>query len=241
MAGGPRASRRQPRRSSRARPRGISYQEDPSSSDSVIYDSSTDYTLPPEARTRLRRKSALFNGRVGRPSSNKRQATSTSLEASSNKKPRKAEPNKQGPGPWDAKDVVEDGKIPAWHTLPYHILVQVFQYAVRPESQTRPLPRSSIHWLLGTSRLCKTFAEPAITVLYYSPPLESPSRAYRLLSHLQAQDDNSMFNYRAKIRYLSIEPSLLSRKYQGHGWVLLELRMTLSYLPLLALEGMPRG
>ena len=109
------------------------------------------------------------------------------------------------------------GITPSWQTLPYHILVQVFEYAAWPLVEDYIHPLQSIPWLLRAARACKAFAEPAISALYYAPPLSPPYRARGLLAHLQAQNDRSMFNYRAKVKYLDIDSSAtLYRKHWGH-------------------------
>ena len=117
----------------------------------------------------------------------------------------------------NASAILSGGNIPPWHTLPYHILVQVLGYAAGPLIEDYVVPLKSIEWLLGTALVCKAFAEPAISVLYHAPPLSPPSRARGLLAHLQGQDDKCMFNYRAKVKYLDFDGSAtLYRKNQGH-------------------------
>ena len=108
------------------------------------------------------------------------------------------------------------GKPIPWATLPYQILVAIFDYASYPLVSETNIPLSSITWLLRTATCCKTFAEPALTVLYRSPPLTPPTRARALIEHLTSQDDQSI-NYRAKVKYLVVEASsTLLRKYAGH-------------------------
>ena len=97
------------------------------------------------------------------------------------------------------------GKAMPWPTLPYHILLAIFEYASRPLMNDTLQPTPSIGWLCGVALCCKAFAEPALSALYYTPPLYPPSRAHHLLSHLIAHKDTSTFNYGAKIKYLNIE------------------------------------
>ena len=107
-------------------------------------------------------------------------------------------------------------RSPPWHSLPYEILLQVFQYASYPlcDSLFRPTP--AIAWLLRSALLCKAFAEPALSALYYSPPLYPPTRARGLLACLTAQSLTSTFNYKSKVKYLEIEAtSILLHKYLG--------------------------
>ncbi|MCJ1387242.1 hypothetical protein MMC18_000082 [Xylographa bjoerkii] len=118
---------------------------------------------------------------------------------------------------------------PPWHNLPYEILLQVFQYASYPlcDSLFRPTP--AIPWLLRNALVCKAFAEPALSALYYSPPLYPPTRARGLLAWLTAQSPSSMFNYKSKIKYLEIEAtSILLHKYLGSDPISLDqlIRLT---------------
>lgn len=63
------------------------------------------------------------------------------------------------------------GKAMPWNTLPYQILVSIFEYASWPLVADAITPLPSISWLLGTALCCKAFAEPALAALYHSPPL----------------------------------------------------------------------
>ncbi|KAL8769596.1 MAG: hypothetical protein Q9194_005402 [Teloschistes cf. exilis] len=108
------------------------------------------------------------------------------------------------------------GEIPPWQTLPYEVLLEIFQYASYPLVTPTFLPSPSITWLYGTALLCKGFAEPALSALYYAPPLYPSSRAYGLLASLQKEVEGSYINYRAKIKYLDLDADLiLCRKYAG--------------------------
>ncbi|KAI9792322.1 MAG: hypothetical protein M1816_002547 [Peltula sp. TS41687] len=84
-------------------------------------------------------------------------------------------------------------------TLPYHVLLQIFIYAAQQQD-----PRQA-NWLIGVSRLCGNFTEPALTALYQHPPLLSSGRAHNLLSHLNAPMDNMLLNYRNKIQCLDMD------------------------------------
>ncbi|KAF3921396.1 hypothetical protein ABW21_db0200366 [Orbilia brochopaga] len=59
-------------------------------------------------------------------------------------------------------------KYPAWRELPYLILLEIFRYAAtKPLDQTNHLDHA---WILGAAVTCKAFYEPAINLLYRSPP-----------------------------------------------------------------------
>ena len=124
------------------------------------------------------------------------------------------------------------GKNMPWPTLPYHILLAIFDYASRPLITDNFMPTPSINWLCSVALCCKAFAEPALSALYYSPPLQPPSRAHRLLSHLEADKDTSTFNYRAKIKYLDMEAST-TMLYKYVGWDPLDLGALVSLTPQL--------
>ncbi|KAM0797571.1 hypothetical protein BDR22DRAFT_810263, partial [Usnea florida] len=124
------------------------------------------------------------------------------------------------------------GKTMPWPTLPYHILLAVFDYASRPLVDDIFQPTASIKWLYNVAFCCKAFLEPALSVLYYSPPLHPPSRAHRLLSHLATDMDSATFNYGAKVKYLDIEASsTLLHKFDG--WDPLDLGALVSHTPQL--------
>lgn len=109
------------------------------------------------------------------------------------------------------------GKAMPWQNLPYHVWLSIFDYASRPLISDMFQPMPSINWLLQVALCCKAFAEPALSVLYYSPPLSPPARAYRLLEQLATQPVHSTYNYRAKIKHLEPEASgALLYKFSGH-------------------------
>ncbi|KAL9026851.1 MAG: hypothetical protein Q9196_004542 [Gyalolechia fulgens] len=80
---------------------------------------------------------------------------------------------------------------------------------------SQPAPSTASGWLLKVALLCKGFAEPALSALYYAPPLCQPSRAHKLLASLSSQNESSFLNYRAKVKYLDIAEEVLCRKYEG--------------------------
>ncbi|KAI9795951.1 MAG: hypothetical protein M1833_006599 [Piccolia ochrophora] len=92
---------------------------------------------------------------------------------------------------------------PPWHTLPYHILLDIFYYAFTDIHSENPQLQSETLKKLGKiSRLCKAFAEPAMAVLHYSPPIRH--RAHAFLRHLKTPVDAMLINYRNKVRRLEM-------------------------------------
>jgi len=108
------------------------------------------------------------------------------------------------------------GRVPPWQSLPYHILLQIFEHACHPLWTYLFESTPNVAWLLQTALLCRAFAEPALSALYRSPPLCPPTRAHGLISHLASQTASSTFNYRAKVKFLEMEAvTTLTRKYMG--------------------------
>ncbi|KAG8526132.1 uncharacterized protein KY384_000125 [Bacidia gigantensis] len=110
-------------------------------------------------------------------------------------------------------DIHLTGKAMLWSTLPYHILEMIFDYASRPLINEDFSPTFNVVWLTQMARTCKACAEPALSVLYASPPLSPPNRVRELVERLEAQNVASSMNYRAKIKYLDFEArDILGRK-----------------------------
>ena len=124
------------------------------------------------------------------------------------------------------------GRTMPWPTLPYHILLAIFHYASGPLANASSQPTCSCNWLLGVALCCKAFTEPALSALYYAPPLRPPTRAHQILSQLVTYKDTSTFNYGAKIKYIELEAySTMTRKYLGCDP--LDLGALVSFTPLL--------
>ena len=118
--------------------------------------------------------------------------------------------------PNESLDVKYTGRVMPWQTLPYHILETIFDYASFPLIDENFQTNSSAEWLTQVARLCKGFAEPALTTLYFSPPLCPPSRVRRLIERLEEQNIASFLDYRTKIKHIDIEAvETLARKSDG--------------------------
>ncbi|KAM7209550.1 F-box protein At-B [Naviculisporaceae sp. PSN 640] len=121
---------------------------------------------------------------------------------------------------------VESQYIPDWASLDYFILVQIFEDAAASLDD-----RDGVNWLLSTSRICKAFAEPAMTALYRCPALLTRPMAHQLLNLLAKDPSTTMFNYRAKVEKLRVDVGAIARKtYKGQ---LLDFGALVSYLPRL--------
>ncbi|KAH7370861.1 hypothetical protein BKA65DRAFT_489358 [Rhexocercosporidium sp. MPI-PUGE-AT-0058] len=133
----------------------------------------------------------------------------------------------------EVQEIQGSGVIPPWQSLPYHVLVQTFQYATYPlyeEHTFQPLP--SGRWLLSIARLCRSFAEPAFTVLYSSPPLVPMVQAHRLVDLLMADPRPMAFKYRQKVESLRIDVGqVVAYTLPGSG--LLDLHGLIKELPRL--------
>ncbi|RFU33401.1 hypothetical protein B7463_g2912, partial [Scytalidium lignicola] len=127
--------------------------------------------------------------------------------------------------------------IPPWQTLPYQILVSILNYASYPIYDENTFqPTQSCRWLLNTARICRAFAEPALTVLYTSPPLVPMDKAHRLVALLKEDPAKLVFKYRQKIETLRIDVGQVAA-YSLHGSGLLDLASLVKHLPrLLDLE-----
>lgn len=113
-------------------------------------------------------------------------------------------------------DIKFTGKKMPWQTLPYHILELIFDYASHPLYDNDYQPQPSALWLTQVARLCKGFAEPALSALYASPPLDPPARVRHLIERLEGQNVASFMNYKAKIKSIHLEAvTILGRKSDG--------------------------
>ncbi|EKG11230.1 hypothetical protein MPH_11701 [Macrophomina phaseolina MS6] len=110
-----------------------------------------------------------------------------------------------------------DGTIPPWSALPYEVLLQIFTFASDPLHDEDFRPTANIAWLVNTARVCKSFAEPALTALYRSPPLLLIDKPHRLLELLSSTEDRAI-NYNVKIRRLEFDVTqTLAYTWSGKG------------------------
>ncbi|OJJ43245.1 hypothetical protein ASPZODRAFT_136452 [Penicilliopsis zonata CBS 506.65] len=101
---------------------------------------------------------------------------------------------------------IGSGVIPPWQTLPYHILFDIFYRASYPLIDEQKMERSnSAAWLVDMSLMCRAFHEPALAVLYYSPPLLPAAKCHSLLSLLGLPQESLSTNYVNKIKELHVD------------------------------------
>ncbi|KAK0634777.1 hypothetical protein B0T17DRAFT_16728 [Bombardia bombarda] len=205
------------RRSKRSRPQSGFYDEDSDSDDGSEEDSNEAYLSPtspgavpsqaiarpskprPSPRTSAR-MSSQWKRRKGKfvVTTNRRRARTDTLEKSGNVD--------------SAPQKTEHAVIPNWLALPYFILVEIFQNASASLDD-----REAVNWLLSTSRVCRTFAEPALTALYKCPALLSRPMAHNLVAFLSRDPTTTMFNYRAKVEKLRIDvESIAAKTFMGN-------------------------
>lgn len=104
------------------------------------------------------------------------------------------------------------GVIPAWQTLEWTTLVQVFEFASYPLDN-----KANVHWLLSASLTCKAFHAPALKALYKSamPQLISMNVANKyatLMRHLAAESEAALArkdHRRTMVESLVVEVSSL--------------------------------
>ena len=105
---------------------------------------------------------------------------------------------------------VSSGIIPPWHTLPYQVLLEIFLLASYPlVDEKQPKSHTPAKWLLNVAVLCRSFHEPALAALYYSPPLVSGYKSHGLLNLLSVPPEVLSMNYASKIRELHVDAELV--------------------------------
>ncbi|CAK7264966.1 hypothetical protein SEPCBS119000_001262 [Sporothrix epigloea] len=113
---------------------------------------------------------------------------------------------------------------PPWATLPYLVLAEIFACGAGSLDSIE-----SVRWLVGASRTCKSFTEPALRALYRSPPMLTMNMAHNLVDHLAKDPSTTIYDYRKKVKTLRIDVgSLASHVYRGRH---LDIPRLISYCP----------
>ncbi len=120
-------------------------------------------------------------------------------------------PNQASSTASQAVSILSDGHIPAWQSLPYHVLLQIFVYASHPLHDENLRPTPSIPWLVQIARMCSTFTKPALTALYRNPPI-FPMRQTRrsLVHHLINPPEAAHEDYRVMPKRLTLDATQMS-------------------------------
>lgn len=132
-----------------------------------------------------------------------------------------------------ASNVVEsDGQIPPWSTLPFEILLSIFDFASDPLLSPGLEADLSANWLVGAAHACEAFKEPALTCLYISPPIYSQEQSHKLLHVLKQTIRSSPMLYQARVKRLEIDADkVLSHTTRDFGR--LDLVELVTHMPLL--------
>jgi hypothetical protein len=125
----------------------------------------------------------------------------------------------------DARPPAQPVRIPPWTQLPYLIIVRILDHAAHPLDNA-----VAVRWIVHISRLCRAFAEPAMTVLYASPPLLTMAMAHNFVALMERQASETTFNYRVKVRRLDIDVGqIAAHSYRGRT---LDFKSLLQHLPM---------
>ncbi|KAL1968679.1 hypothetical protein VTN77DRAFT_1505 [Rasamsonia byssochlamydoides] len=163
------------------------------------------------------------------PPRKSRTGNSSKQRRSTRDSPRKR--RKVEPQPAEESNMVPSGPIPPWHTLPYHILFNIFLRASYPlvdDRQAIPLP--SAKWLLDVALLCRAFAEPALAALYHTPVLIPAWKAHSLVQLLSQPPESLAINYASKVQELLVDVrSVLT--YKTGRWGYFDLSKLIERVP----------
>ena len=120
-------------------------------------------------------------------------------------------PNQETDAVSDDVPIPSDGHKPAWQTLPYHILLQIFVYASHPLHDENMKPTSSISWLSQLARMCTTFTKPALTALYRNPPIFAMRQTRKdLVHHLIHPPSGAQVDFQVMPKRLTLDATQMS-------------------------------
>ncbi|PVI03930.1 hypothetical protein DM02DRAFT_716580 [Periconia macrospinosa] len=202
---GPRLNTRRPLRQRRTY--GVSYKD--MSSDE---DEDDDFAIEEvEEQTQTRRTVAPSHGTRRSATSRKARVASDGSRARA-RKPLGAplKPNKEPEPALSNVKIPTDGNIPDWASLPYHVLLQVFEYASYPLHDEHMVPTPAITWLLMVARLCKTFTKPALAVLYRTPPVHAVKQNQLLVQRLITPANDAQNNHQVMVKRLELDATQMS-------------------------------
>jgi hypothetical protein len=120
-------------------------------------------------------------------------------------------PNEAVPVATPALAIPTDGHKPAWASLPYHVLLQVFVYASHPLRDVDLKPMPSISWLVQVATMCSAFRKPALTALYRNPPIFAMKHKRRdLVLHLVSPPIETRDDHRVMVKRLELDATQMT-------------------------------
>ncbi|KAF2826529.1 hypothetical protein CC86DRAFT_293296 [Ophiobolus disseminans] len=126
-------------------------------------------------------------------------------------------PNTAVPTAPTATSIPTDGHVPAWASLPYHVLLQVFVYASHPLRDENMKSMPSVSWLVRTARVCSAFTKPALTALYRNPPIFAMKQTRKdLVHHLISPPSDAHEDHRVMVKRLELDATQMSALTDHH-------------------------
>jgi len=105
-----------------------------------------------------------------------------------------------------AAHIPTDGHRPAWATLPYHVLLQIFEYAAHPLHDENMMLTPAVGWLVQMARTSYAFTKPALTALYRNPPIYATKQNRKsLVQHLTSPPADAYVDYRVMVKRLELD------------------------------------
>ncbi|KAH6642555.1 hypothetical protein C7974DRAFT_385651 [Boeremia exigua] len=124
---------------------------------------------------------------------------------------RRRKPNQATDAVPEATSIPSDGNMPAWQSLPYHVLLQIFVYASHPLHDENMKSTASISWLVQLARMCTTFTKPALTALYRNPPIFAMKQTRRdLVHHLIQPPSGAHEDFQVMPKRLTLDATQMS-------------------------------
>ncbi|KAF2672228.1 hypothetical protein BT63DRAFT_191842 [Microthyrium microscopicum] len=161
--------------------------------------------LPAPKRRRLATRPIAKRTRAAtapKASPSRRRATRPAREPREDRPKRRKVP--KGP------QIPTDGISPLWHTLPYEVMLSIFDFgfALYPTGQ-----KAGSSWLAGAAKTCKDYSEPALAALYRNPPLYTSTRIELFFGHMMAPTSRHFINYHSKVKRLEIDERCLGTTF----------------------------
>ena len=101
--------------------------------------------------------------------------------------------------------VPSDGVVPPWSSLPYEIVLSIFQHAMPPYPVGPVRESPSVSWIAMAATICKAFCKPALVALYERTQLKDLLGPHLLLETLEKEPRKCIIDYPSKIRSLVMD------------------------------------